>query len=53
MPRQKKNETLTDLEPKQDPKGGIIAVLIGLLTPAEQKVTPVTPLPTVSPKLGR
>ena len=25
---------LTDLEPKEDPKGGIIAILIGLRQPA-------------------
>jgi hypothetical protein len=45
MSEQKKaQETeLTDLEPKEDPKGGIIAILIGLKPPAP----PSTELPAV------
>lgn len=35
-----KTEALEDLEPKQDPKGGIIAILIGLFKPASPVQTP-------------
>jgi hypothetical protein len=41
--KNKPETELTDLEPKEDPKGGIIAILIGLKPPAP----PSTQLPAV------